>query len=319
MQPHVTLMNYFRSNQAQHLKKIQAYIARMPSLSTTTVKVLETCNNPRASASDLKRVISLDPVLTGRVLKLINSAYYSLAIPVTSLTRAIIMLGLNTVKNLALSSAILKNMKGNSPIRAFSTEEFWTHCLSVGVVAKLISVIREMAPMEQETFFVAGLLHDLGKIPLINQFPAEYEQVLEISQKDHDALHESEDRLLGIDHCAVGGMIAKKWRLGTTLVRSLAHHHHPEVCSDQNRDFVSVISLANQFAIHLSIGSAGDHLVDHALITRLTDNVGVEWAAMQDFRETVLSEIERAKIFLDIAKERSRDEGEILGSQRFDS
>ena len=96
-------MNDFQCNRRPFYKKIQAYIARMPSLPTTVIKVLETCNDPNACANDLKRVISLDPVLTGRVLKLINSAYYSLGNPISSLTRAIIMLGVNTVKNLALS------------------------------------------------------------------------------------------------------------------------------------------------------------------------------------------------------------------------
>jgi HD-like signal output (HDOD) protein len=152
-----------------NLKRIQATIARMPSLSTTVVKVLETCNDPRASANDLKRVISLDPVLTGRVLKLINSAYFALGKPITSLTRAIIMLGVNTVKNLALSFAILKNMQGSGSFHAFSTNEFWLHCLGVGVVAKALAAVKGLYPAQQEEYFVAGLLHDLGKLPLNKQ------------------------------------------------------------------------------------------------------------------------------------------------------
>ena len=104
------------------LKKIQAYITRIPSLSTTVIKVVETCNNHRASANDLQRIISFDPVLTARVLKLINSAYYSLGVPITSLTRAIVMLGLNTVKNLALSFAILENLKSNGSFLVFSPD-----------------------------------------------------------------------------------------------------------------------------------------------------------------------------------------------------
>lgn len=107
-----------------YLKKIKAYIVRMPSLSTTVVKVLETCNDPQASANDLQRVISLDPVLTARVLRLINSAYFSLGKPISSLTRAIIMLGVNTVKNLALSFTILDNLKGNAACQFFSTDDF---------------------------------------------------------------------------------------------------------------------------------------------------------------------------------------------------
>ncbi len=91
------------------LAVIQAYIARMPSLPVTVSKILQICNDPKTSPSDLNQVISLDPVLMGRVMKLINSAYYSLNNQITSLVRAIIMLGINTVKNLALSTAVLGN------------------------------------------------------------------------------------------------------------------------------------------------------------------------------------------------------------------
>src|SRR5512133_808381 len=91
----------------RNVERVRDYINGMPSLPTTVTKVLEICNNPRTSPSDLNHVISLDPVLMGRVLKLINSAYYGLGTQVTSLVRAIIMLGVNTVKNLALSTAIV--------------------------------------------------------------------------------------------------------------------------------------------------------------------------------------------------------------------
>ncbi|MCP4626488.1 MAG: HDOD domain-containing protein [bacterium] len=126
-------MNDLNLSRKRTLKKIQAYIARMPSLSTTVVKVLETCNDPMASANDLKRVVSLDPVLTARVLKLFNFAYYSLGKPVASLSRAIIMLGVNTVKNLALSATIIENLNGRSSGNTFSADDFWGHSLSVGV------------------------------------------------------------------------------------------------------------------------------------------------------------------------------------------
>ncbi|GAG47522.1 unnamed protein product, partial [marine sediment metagenome] len=108
-----------------HLQQIQTYITRLPSLSTTTAKVLETCNNPEASPNNLNRVISLDLVLTGQVLKLINSSYYSLRHPVSSLTRAIIMLGINTVKNLVLSFAILQQMRNQRTFPALCVEDFW--------------------------------------------------------------------------------------------------------------------------------------------------------------------------------------------------
>src|SRR5210317_2212987 len=158
-------------NRERYLKRIQAYIARIPSLSTTVIKVLETCNDPRASANDLHRIISLDPVLTGRVLRLINSAYYSLGVPITSLTRAVVMLGLNTVKNLALSFAILENLRSNGSFSVFSPDEFWTHSLCVGVIAKSLAAVKGNTPQGLEAFFVAGLLHDLGKKHWNGHFP----------------------------------------------------------------------------------------------------------------------------------------------------
>jgi HD-like signal output (HDOD) protein len=286
----------------RYLERVQAYIAKMPSLSTTALKVLETCNDPQASANDLKRVISLDPVLTARVLKLINSAYYSLSIPVTSLTRAIVMLGLNTVKNLALSVAILDNFKHNESNAVFSPDEFWMHSLCVGVIAKNIADFKMKASKSLEAFFVAGLLHDLGKIPLNRQFPSEYRRVWKLAEDRQINLRHSENQHLGIDHCTVGSMIAKKWCLGTTLIEALSCHHDPDDSSEVDRDFVYIVSLANQFANYLNIGSAGDCTSDHSLISYLGDNLGVDWKMLNGLGETVLNEIEKAKIFLEIAR-----------------
>jgi len=295
-------MNHVNPNREGHLKRIQATIARMPSLSTTAVKVLEACNDPQASANDLQRVISLDPVLTGRVLKLINSAYFALGQPITSLTRAIIMLGINTVKNLALSFAILKNMKGSGSFHAFTTDEFWLHCLGVGVVAKSLAALKGLLPAEQEEYFVAGLLHDLGKLPLNKQFPEEYFRVCQSSGKEHDPFRLSEDRMLGIDHCKVGAMIARRWRLGVSLVETLSHHHQPDDSTENSRDLVSTISLANQIAIELKIGTAGDCTSDKAMLDQLTDRVGVDYGILSDFHQSVSGEIEKARIFLEIVQ-----------------
>ena len=289
-------------NQKRYLKRIQAYITRMPSLSTTVIKVLETCNDSHASANDLQRIISFDPVLTARVLKLINSAYYSLGVPITSLTRAIVMLGLNTVKNLALSFAILENLRSNGHFSVFSPDDFWTHSLCVGVIAKSLASVIGDTPQGLEAFFVAGLLHDLGKIPLNRQFPEEYHQAWETAGKDQDTLRHCESKLLGMDHCTVGCMIAKKWRLGSTLVETLSHHHNPDVSSEVDRDFVFIVSLANRFANYLRIGNAGDCVTHNQEIEYLNSKVGANWTMLHEMGETVLDEIEKAKIFLEIAR-----------------
>ena len=290
------------NNRKRYLKRIQAYITRMPSLSTTVIKVLETCNDSHASANDLQRIISFDPVLTARVLKLINSAYYSLGVPITSLTRAIVMLGLNTVKNLALSFAILENLRTNGHFSVFSQDDFWTHSLCVGVIAKSLATVISHTPQGLETFFVAGLLHDLGKIPLNRLFPEEYHKAWETAAIDQNTLRHNEYKILGMDHCTVGCMIAKKWRLGSRLVETLSHHHNPDDSSDVDRDIVFIVSLANLFANYLSIGNAGDYITDNQQIEYLNGKLGVDWTMLHEIGETVLDEIEKAKIFLEIAQ-----------------
>ncbi|MFW5688988.1 MAG: HDOD domain-containing protein, partial [Spirochaetota bacterium] len=113
----------------EHLRKIERYINTMPALPVTVTKVVEIANNPATSPVDLNKVISLDPVLMARVLKLINSAYYGVNTKVNSLVRAIIMLGINTVKNLALSSAVIDTFGKKNHFRALDPQAFWRHSL----------------------------------------------------------------------------------------------------------------------------------------------------------------------------------------------
>ena len=171
-----------------------------------------------------------------------------------------------------------------------------TVCVSVSLAA-----FKRLMPAEQEEHFVAGLLHDMGKIPLNKQFAEEYYQVWESAGRKPDPFYHWEDRLLGIDHCEVGSMIAQKWHLGSSLVESLSHHHDPDDCTEKNRDLVSAVSLANLIAIELKIGTAGDRFVDKGLLVDLSAKVGVDYSKLSNFQESVGKEIDRAKIFLEIA------------------
>ncbi len=287
----------------QRHKLIQKYIDRMPSLSTTVTKVLEVCNHPNASANDLNRVISLDPVLTGQVLKLINSAYYSLPNQISSLTRAIIMLGLNTVKNLALSTAVLGTMGRQDSFQSMPMDDFWTHSICVGVMAKALATRKKIPVMLREEFFVAGLLHDLGKVPLNNCFDQEYQQAMSLATLEQGPLSRAEAMMLGMDHGHVGKLIAEKWQLSESLIDLLQHHHAPEQADEKNRDLVSIVALSNMFANMFDIGSAGDKYPDTSQLDDLLEQVGVSWHEVSGLHATVQSEIEKAQIFLQVARE----------------
>ncbi len=282
------------------IKQIQTYIAKMPSLSTTVTKVLEICNNPNTSPGDLNKVISLDPVLTGKVLKLINSAYYSLPNQVASLTRAIIMLGLNTVKNLALSTAILENLADSGLSKGLSMDDFWTHSICVGVTAKSIAAAIGVPVTLRDEYFLTGLLHDLGKIPLNNRFPEIYMKSLEFTSNKQLPLYKTEEIVLGIHHMEVGQMIAEKWQLNDSMKESLYYHHNPEDAKEENNVMVSTIALANACANKFETGSAGDTTPKDQMIIKLLKLVGLKWQTIKDIQETVLVEIDKARVFLQL-------------------
>jgi len=284
-------------------KKIQEYINRMPSLSTTVTKVLEICNHPNTSPNDLNKVIALDPVLTGQVLKLINSAYYSLPNQITSLTRAIVMLGLNTVKNLALSTAILGTMGTEASFQSLPMDPFWTHSICVGVTAKILAGNLGIPMAIREEYFIAGLLHDLGKIPLNSCFPKEYSQVLNLARNKQAALHRAETLIFGFNHGLVGKMIAQKWRLNETITAALSHHHDPDQADEEHQRFIITVSVANIFANIYDYGGAGNPYPAPQIIQQVIKSVGINWQELAALNNTVASEIEKAQVFLQVSRE----------------
>ena len=289
-------------NQKFALKRIKIFISRMPSLSTTTTKVLQICNSPTTSPNDLSRVISLDPVLTGNVLKLVNSAYYSLRSQVTTLTRAIIMLGLNTIKNLVLSTSILNSIGGKRSFQALHMNDFWTHSVCVGVASKFIARQMNVPTSLHEEYFVAGLLHDLGKIPLNSIFPDAYGHVLRKVDPRQEPLFNVEKELLGIDHSVVGKMIAEKWQLNQALNDAICFHHDSEQVEADSRQMADIVALANIFSNTYRIGSAGDGFADEAGASTLLNNNHLSNSTFTDLHAVVLEEIEKAKAFLQFTK-----------------
>jgi len=281
-------------NKEKQRADIEKFILKMPSLSTTVGKVMEICSRTDTSPNELHKVISLDPILAGQVMKLINSAYYSLINKVTSLTRAITMLGMNTVKNIALSTAIIRTVSGVKKTRALPTAKFWEHSISTGVSARLLGEIKGYSPMEREELFLAGLLHDLGKVPLGD----EYIEVLNVARNEQQPLVEVERALLGIDHQEVGMMIAKKWKLNKVITECITRHHQVDTLEGDYRQHVALISLGNIYSNIFDHGYAGDPFPDEGEVGRLLDVVHLDHDVFTAISDMVVEEIERSKLFL---------------------
>jgi HD-like signal output (HDOD) protein len=279
-------------------RKIEEYIKTMPSLSTTMSKVLKICNNPRTSPADLNHVISLDPVLVGRVLKLVNSAYYDLGQHITNLVRAIIMLGINTVKNLALSSAIMGNFN-STEFQGLDSKGYWRHSLCVGVAAKLIARKRRVDPRMLEEYFTAGLLHDIGKIPLNAALSGNYLFAVRNADVRKIPLFQGETETLGINHTEAGELVVKAWRIEGALGDAVIHHHAYMDYAGKHKELLYTIVAANYFASRMETGFSGSRY-PHKPEDAVWKTLGLVWENVEDIKPVVDDEIEKAQIFLNL-------------------
>ncbi len=279
---------------------LQAYIHKIPPLSPTVGKILQICNDPRTSPTDLNQVISLDPVLMGKVMRLINSAYYSLPNQVTSLVRAIIMLGINTVKNLALSTAVLSTLRDKNNFQAINMDGFWRHSICTGVTAKMIAARRKVDPKLREGYFMAGLLHDIGKLPLNNRLSKDYLEAIALTDREHLPLFESENRVLGMDHQEAGHLVIDNWKLGPDIGDAVCFHHQVEQYTGEYVELLYTVAVANLFANTFNIGFSGDRY-PRQVQARVLERLGIDWEYLEEIEGPVSAEIEKAQIFLKIA------------------
>jgi HD-like signal output (HDOD) protein len=284
---------------SQDLLRVQTYIGKMPSLPITVTKVIEICNQPGTSPVDLNKVISVDPVLMARVMKLINSAYYGLGDKVTSLSRAIIMLGINTVKNLALSTAVVGAIGKGESTSALNMQGFWRHSLGVGVTAKLIAKRRAVDARLVEEYFIAGLLHDIGKIPMNHVLKDRYLAVLGLADREHISLADAERREVGFNHADVGKLIGTAWNIGGAVIDAVAYHHDVAAYGAEHSELVATVHVANYFMNLAEVGFAGDRFPG----TPSQDvyrALGINLGLLDEIETEVAGEISKAEVFLKV-------------------
>ena len=281
----------------ERIIKLQRHIASMPALPVTVTKVVEIANNPATSPVDLNKVISLDPVLMARVLKLINSAYYGVSGKVNSLVRAIIMLGINTVKNLALSSSVIATLGQKNNFQALDPQAFWRHSLGVGVTAKFIAKKKNIDVARLEEFFIAGLLHGIGKIPLNNIMSEEYVEAVGLADRQQMPLHQAERKVFGFDNTFVGTLIGEQWKLGNSIQDTLKYQSRPQEYKGQYANIVNTVHVAIYSVTVSEIGFSGDRyperVSDHALGV-----LGINEAYLDEIEDEVEEEIQKAEVFL---------------------
>ena len=238
------------------LEKIRE-IEDLPTLPAVAVEVLALAQSPDVTIRRLSEVIHGDPALSTKVLRVANSAYYRRATgPIETIQRAVMLLGLNEIVNLTSTVTILSSFgtaedDGRSVRRAF-----WDHCVACALIARKIARVIGMEARGRE--FVAGLLHDIGKIVLDEYYHAEFMEAYHLSLEEDRPMYVAEERLLGSTHMVIGEYLAGRWHLPGYLGDVIRWHHDPARAGEQ--ELAAVVSLADMLARAKLLACGGDRL-----------------------------------------------------------
>jgi putative nucleotidyltransferase with HDIG domain len=229
-------------------------VVSVASLPGVYLRLSEVVSNPRPSAADVGRVIAEDPGLTARLLKLVNSAMYNFPSRIDTVSHAISIVGTAQLQDLALGTSVVR-LFASMPQGLVTMESFWRHSVACGVTARALAGRRRETNVER--FFVAGLLHDIGRPIMYKQVPDQSRVAVTRSREERRPLFHLEQELLGFDHSHVGQALLDLWKLPPALREAVAHHHHPERATRFPVE-AAVVHIADLVANALSLGSSGE-------------------------------------------------------------
>ncbi len=239
----------------ESLDEALAKLPGLPTLPQTALEILALAKNPDAVADDYYQLISVDPALSMRVLKVVNSSFYGLSRQIDSIRQAIVLLGPNAVRNIAVASSMHKVFCAQRPGMCFDPQSLWTHSVAVATASRRIAVHAGFP--EPETAFLAGLIHDVGMIAELQWDGPKFMTLLRMAADEPDTpFRELEARYFGGSHEEFGAALCRVWKLPEHLEAVAASHHRPEDGSDSHRILVGIVHVADVLAARSGIGYA---------------------------------------------------------------
>ncbi|MFQ5590484.1 MAG: HDOD domain-containing protein [Phycisphaerae bacterium] len=276
--------------------KAVASIGDIATLPEITIRIIGIVEDPKSTARDLHDVIKNDPALSVKVLKVVNSAFYGLPGQVASVDRAIILLGLSAVKNIAIAASIARLFKGSRISEQFSAADLWRHSVGVAVAARDIAKASPHPGMPDEVF-VAGLIHDIGTMVARQAFPDQFAEVIDRSTEGDVGFLECERQVIGADHQAFGVGLTTKWKFPRHLRAAVGFHHNPENLSVELRNMAMLIRLADVLCCQEKIGFYLTARED-AITEEMLDMLSVTKEQVEEIRSNLSEKLDDASMTL---------------------
>jgi len=271
---------------------VLAKIRELPPLPKAAASLLRVTCSDKSSAEDVTRILSADQALAGKILKLANSSFYGQSGQVSTITRAVVVLGFSTIRNLALglsACAAIKKLSGQVDIGAF-----WNHTVCAAAGAQMLAEVTHYP--EPEEAFVTGLLHDIGQLVLACALPAEFAKVQAARPRDITA---AEEQALGITHTKVGQKLLRRWALPDHFLNAVRFHHNPQIAGSGEEPLVSLVALADILA--MVEGQTLEGPAPLPQVAAYCEPLGLTLPALADILPRMEQQIENTRVFLRIA------------------
>ncbi len=238
--------------------KIYSKIDELPTLPAVLPKLLSRMEDEKSSATHIAEIISNDPALTSKVLKVSNSAYYGFSQEIAGVDRAVPLLGFNMVRSLALSIGVIDTLASDKNNSHFSQEGLWVHGLAVATAMEKLGK-KSGKKKNNEHYFVVGLLHDVGKIVLSQFFNELFQQALKKAHSSSkEQLYLCEHEIIGFDHGEVGGMLLTRWKFPKVISTSISLHHQQNLPENVNPVDIAMLRIADALPQELGLGDGGN-------------------------------------------------------------
>ena len=264
----------------------------MPAFPKSVQLILELSRDDDCPINELAEVIEKDPVMTVRLLRIMNSAYYSFPKQISSVSESVAYVGMNAIKNMALSFAAMGVLPKQNAA-GFDVQRFLMHSLVTASVARTLCQQYSHDETRPDDCYVVGLLHDFGKVVFAQFLAPEFKEALAYSRKLSISLHGAEQQIIGTDHAMLGGMLMEKWRFPERLIDSVRRHHSEIPSGDM---LLSCLFVADQISRELTL-EVGDRNLVEKLSPALAESFGGQ---LQDVMASLgdLAQLERAALVI---------------------